>query len=152
METNAKTPSLLRDFCEDRQPKILSSQRREYLPKILWPNKKGFKSRNFVLINSPLEQHFGVRRQDSILMYVLVQIALRKQCYGSKKWRWLIQWTIWNLRVPFTLKLISRFRAARREDCNCPEQKHPEFCSKTVSLEEPKSSKSRPILSWKTDR
>ena len=26
--------------------------------------------------------------------YVLVQISLRKQCCGSKKWRWSIQWTI----------------------------------------------------------
>ena len=30
--------------------------------------------------------------------YVLVHNFLRKQCSGSKKWSWLIQWTIWDLR------------------------------------------------------
>ena len=33
------------------------------------------------------------------MWYVLVHNSLRKLCYGSKKWRWLIQWIIWNLRV-----------------------------------------------------
>ena len=33
------------------------------------------------------------------LRYVLVHNFLRKLCYGSKKWRWLNQWTISNPRV-----------------------------------------------------
>ena len=30
--------------------------------------------------------------------YILVHIFLRKQCIGSKKWTWLIQWMIWCFR------------------------------------------------------
>ena len=52
-----------------------------------------------ILINSPLQQHLLVGRKDSRLRYVLVHNVLRKLCYGSKKWRWLNQWMIWNLRV-----------------------------------------------------
>ena len=40
--------------------------------------------------------------------YVLGEHFPRNQCYGSKKWRWLIQWTIKNLRALFKETLISR--------------------------------------------
>ena len=43
---------------------------------------------------------------------------LRKRCYGSQRWRWLIRWMIKNLRALFR---------ARREDCISLEQDHPEF-------------------------
>ena len=50
------------------------------------------------LTRSVRQQHSLVGRKDSRLRYVLVHNFLRKQCFGSKKWRWLIQWMIWCLR------------------------------------------------------
>ena len=40
----------------------------------------------------PDQQRLLDGRQDSRLRYVLVHNFLRNLCYGSKKWRWLIQW------------------------------------------------------------
>ena len=48
----------------------------------------------------PHQQHLLVGRKDSRLRYVLVHNFLRKLCCGSKKWRWLNQCMISNLRVP----------------------------------------------------
>ena len=43
-------------------------------------------------------QRLLVGRWGSRSRYVLVHNFLRKQCIGSKKWGWFIQWMIWNLR------------------------------------------------------
>ena len=52
-----------------------------------------------ILTNSPRQQRSLVGRQDSRLRYVLADNFLRNLCCGSKKWRWLNQWMISNLRV-----------------------------------------------------
>ena len=54
--------------------------------------------RIFISTNSPRQQHSLVGRYDSRLRYVLVHNFQRRLCCGSKKWRWLIQWIILNLR------------------------------------------------------
>ena len=46
-----------------------------------------------------LQQHLLVGWWNSRLRYVLVHNYQRKLCHGSKKWSWLTQWMIWNLRV-----------------------------------------------------
>ena len=53
----------------------------------------------FMSTNSLHQQHLLVGRWDSKLRYVFVHNFSRKQCCGSKKWRWLNQWMISNLRV-----------------------------------------------------
>ena len=104
---NRDTPPTLR-FARRSSAKIVSSLQREDIHIILWPINKDFRSRNFTLISSLHLQLFHVGRQDSKPRYVLVKIFPQNQCYGSKKWRWLIQWTIKNLRAPFKETLISR--------------------------------------------
>ena len=52
-----------------------------------------------ILTNSPRQQRSLVGRWDSRLRYVVDNDFLRKLCCGSKKWSWLIQWVIWNLRA-----------------------------------------------------
>ena len=55
--------------------------------------------RIFISTNSLTQQHLLVGRKDSRLRYVLAHNFLRKLCYGSKKWSWLNQWMISNLRA-----------------------------------------------------
>ena len=55
--------------------------------------------RIFILTNSKTQQRSLGGRYDSRLRYVLVHNFLRKLCCGSKKWSWLIQWMISNLRA-----------------------------------------------------
>ena len=47
----------------------------------------------------PNSNNIRLLEEDSKPRYVRVHTFLRKQCYGSKKWRWLNQWMIWNLCV-----------------------------------------------------
>ena len=42
--------------------------------------------------------------------------SIRRQCHGSKKWRWLIHWKNWSPRDQF-MEGFSQFRDAGREDC-----------------------------------
>ena len=46
----------------------------------------------------PAPAAFACWKKDSRSRYVLVHNSLRKRCFGSKKWKWLIQWMIKNLR------------------------------------------------------
>ena len=127
VESKAETPSPLRDFCEDRQPWSHSTpvERKSVKNNGVDQQRLQISELHFDKLLTP--RTFSCWKKNQ----------LRQQCNGSKKWRWLIQWTIWNLRVPFTRKLISRFRVARREDCICPQQNHPEF----ILLEEQKEDR-----------
>ena len=57
--------------------------------------------------------------------YVLVHNFLRKRCNGLKKWNWLIQWTIWDLRHLFVVfqcrssveETIPRIMGQTNNDC-----------------------------------
>ena len=51
----------------------------------------------------PYASIFFAGRWGSRLRYVIVHNFLRKQCSGSKKWSWLIQWTIWDFRHLFVV-------------------------------------------------
>ena len=67
--------------------------------RIMGQTNNDCRSRILTLTNSPRQQHSLVGRQDSRLRFVFVHNSLRKLCCGSKKWRWLNQWMISNLRV-----------------------------------------------------
>ena len=83
-EWSRQTQFLLRDFHEVRRPEFNTTLRREEISRI-WDRHKDFKSRNFTLTNSLLHKRFRVGKRGSTPECALVQISLRKQCYGSKK-------------------------------------------------------------------
>ena len=90
--TSDSRHSWLRDFSQDRHPKIHATLRREDSWRIMEQTNKDCRSRNFTLTNSLHQQHLLVGRSDSKLRCVFVHTLLRKLCCGSKKWRWLNQW------------------------------------------------------------
>ena len=81
---------------------------------------------NFSYTNNPLLEDMD----DSRLRYLLGHNFLRKLCYGSKKWRWLNQWMIQDLRHDPTIasalnKIIHNSHFKRRislEEQNGPEE------------------------------
>ena len=79
-------------------PRCPSGPRKDF-QRIVGPTNKDCTFGVFILTNSLNQQHLFVGRYDSKLRYALVDSFLRKLCYGSKKWRWLNQWMISNLRV-----------------------------------------------------
>ena len=149
-----RTHNLPRDFYEVRQAEIHSTLwMREFLG-IMWQTNNDFKSQNFTLTNSPLHERFRVGKQDSRLMYALVQISLRRQCYGSKKWEMVN--SVVDLKSSCSIQGIAPvpdFWGARREDCISTEQDYPEFLiQENGQSGGTKCSESRPIPSRKTDR
>ena len=78
---------------------ILSFQQKEHIDRITWLINKEFRSRSFNLTHSPLLQRFHVGRKDSRTRKVLVLVFSRRQCYGSKRWRWSFRWTTENHRA-----------------------------------------------------
>ena len=74
---------------------------------------------------------------------MLVPVFLRRQCYGSKKWRWSIRWTTLNHRARLRVILISpnfetldaRIASALNEIIQNS------YFKKKVSLEEQKAQK-----------
>ena len=90
----AKHQFRIRDANQDRQPEIQSSLVRETLQRIIGQTNNDCRFQIIILTNSPRQQHLLVGRYDSRLRYVLVHNFPRKLCFGSKKWRWLIQWMI----------------------------------------------------------
>ena len=72
---------------------------REDFQRIVGQTNKDCRFRIFTLTNSLHQQHLLVGRQGSKLRYALVHNFQRKLCCGSKKWRWLNQWMISNLRT-----------------------------------------------------
>ena len=93
-----KNKTKIRDASLDRQPKIQSSLVSEILQRIMGQTKNHCRFRIFILTNSLHQPRLLAGRKHSRLRYVLVHNFLRKRCNGSKKWRWLFQWMIWNLR------------------------------------------------------
>ena len=89
----------IRDASQDRQPEIHSSQVSEDHQRIMGQTNKDCRFQILILTNSPRQQRSLVGRKDSRLRYVLVHNFQRKLCCGSKKWSWLIQWMISNLRA-----------------------------------------------------
>ena len=89
----------IRDASEDRQPEIQSSQVREDFRRIVGRPTTTADFRFSFLTNSPRQQHSLVGRYDSRLRCAPVHNFQRKLCCGPKKWRWLNQWMISNLRV-----------------------------------------------------
>ena len=82
---------------------------------------------------------FACWKMRSKLRCVLVHNFLRKVCCGSKKWRWLIQWMISNLRVLSEELLVQTLSCSTREALNKIIQ-NTRF-KKKVSLEEMKAHK-----------
>ena len=76
---------------------------------------KDCRFRNFTLTNSPHQQHLLVGRQDSKLRYALVHNFIRKLCLDQKKWSWLTQWMISNLRVLSKELLVQTLSFSTRE-------------------------------------
>ena len=72
---------------------------REDFQRIMGQTNNDCRSQIFISTNSPHQQRSLVGRLDSKPRYVLVHNFLRRLCCGSKKWRWLNQWMISNLRV-----------------------------------------------------
>ena len=95
----AKRQLRIRDASQDRQPEIQSSLVREDFQRIMGQTNNDCRFRILILTNSRTHQRSLVGRWDSRLRYVLVHNFLRKVCYGSKKWNWLIQWMISTLRA-----------------------------------------------------
>ena len=93
------TQPWIRDASQDRQPKNQSSLVREIRHIIMGQTNKDCRFQIFILTNSFHTSNIRLLEEDSKLRYVLVHNFLRKLCYGSKKWRWLNQWMISNLRV-----------------------------------------------------
>ena len=89
----------IRDASLDFQPKIQSSSVEETLQRIMGQTNNDCRFRIFISTNSLHQPRLIGGRWGSRPRYVLVHNSLRKLCNGSKKWRWLIQWMIWNLRV-----------------------------------------------------
>ena len=89
---------------------------------------------------------------DSKIKRLLVLIIHRTQCYGSRKWRWLILWTSQNPPDRF-LEKFSKLRDAGLEDCLGSEQDHPEFPvqqeGQSRGTEGPEGG---PVSTRKTDR
>ena len=89
----------IRDASPDRQPEIQSSHVREDLQRIMGQTNNDCRFQILISTNLPRQQNSLVGRRGSRLRYVLVHNFLRKLCCGSKKWSWLIQWMISNLRA-----------------------------------------------------
>ena len=84
---------------QDCQPKIQSYSVEETLQRIMGQTNNDCRFQILILTNSLHRQNLLVGRWDSRLRFVLVHNSIRKLCTGSKKWRWLNQWMISNLRV-----------------------------------------------------
>ena len=85
------------DASLDRQPKIQSSSVEETLQRIMEQTKNDCRFLISTLTSSLRQQPLLAGRLGSRTRYVLVHNFLRKQCNGSKKWSWLIQWMTWDL-------------------------------------------------------
>ena len=85
---------------QDRQPEIQSSPVREIFSKNYWGRPTTTADLRSSFRQIPHVSNIRLL-EDKIqeLRYVLVHNFLRKLCCGSKKWSWLIQWMISNLRV-----------------------------------------------------
>ena len=57
-----------------------------------WSDSKDNKYRNYNSTGSLIHHHFWCGTQDAKHRPQVVRIFRRKQCYGSKKWRWLNHW------------------------------------------------------------
>ena len=95
---SAKHQFRIRDASQDRQPEIQSSPVREDFQRIIGQTNNDCRFQIFISTNSPRQPRLLAGREDPRLRYVLVHNFTRKLCCGSKKWRWLIQWMILNLR------------------------------------------------------
>ena len=107
----------------------------------------------FISTNSLHQPRLLAGRYDSRLRYVLVHNVLRKLCIGSKKWRWLIQWMIYNRRylfVVFECQILEVLDAEIASELN--RIIHNSHFKRTVSLEGQKAQKQDPFPSRETDR
>ena len=98
------------------------------------------------------QQYSLVGRQDSKLSCVLVHNFLRKQCYGSKKWRWLNQWMIWNIRVLSKELMVQTLSCFTRELLQHWTKSSRIPASEKGQSGGNESSQRRPFPLWKTDR
>ena len=115
---------------------------REGLHRIMGQTTNDCRFRNFTSTNSLRQQRLLVGRQDSRLRYVLVHNFLRKLFCGSKKWRWLNQWMIQNLRVLTEELMVQTMRYSTRKLLqHWTESSRIPASRKKVSLEEMKAHK-----------
>ena len=112
---------------------------------------KDCRSRNFTLTNFLHQQHLLIGRWDSKLRYVLVHNFLRKLCYGSKKWRWLNQWMIWNVRVLSKELMVQTLSCSTRELLQHWTKSSRKPASRKGQSGGNESSQRRPFPSRKTD-
>ena len=82
--------------------------------RILWLDSKDSKYRNCNSTNSLIPNYSWFGRYDSQIRWLLVLIFHRKQCCGSKKWRWLIPWMSLNPRDPFLERIFRILRCWTR--------------------------------------
>ena len=82
--------------------------------RILWLDSKDSKFRSCNSTNSPIHNRSWFGKFDSKIKWLLVLNLRWKQCYGSKKSRWLIHKTNWNPRDPFLERIFQILRCWTR--------------------------------------
>ena len=93
---------LLRCLSSTERPMIGSDGEVPHLHSVLGDNMCAWRLVALDFLSSTLSilrvEQLLAGRLDSKLRYVLAHNFIRKLCFGSKKWRWLNQWMISNLR------------------------------------------------------
>ena len=79
-----------------------------------WSDSKDSKYRNCNSTNSLIHNRSWCGKFDSNHKSLLVLVFHRMLCCGSKKWRWLILWTSWNLRDQFMERIFQTSRCWTR--------------------------------------
>ena len=118
------------DASLDRQPEFQSSLVRETLQRIMGQTNNDCRFLISTSTSSLHQQPSLAERWGSRPCFVLVHNSLRKQCNGSKKWSWLIQWVNWDLR-----HLLVVFQ------CHWTKSIHHSHFKRRISLEEQKAQK-----------
>ena len=93
-----ETLRILQYLHRSSQLGILPLMQKEPIRRIACLNRRGIKSWKCISINSLILRHFSVGKRASRPTYVPVLTFPRMPCCGSKRWRWLTQWTILRRR------------------------------------------------------
>ena len=122
------------------------------ISRIAWLSNRGIRSRNCTSMNTLIFRHFSVGQRASRPRYVPVVTFLRKLCFGSKKWRWSIQWTIIRRRSHFGGHIFPNFEMLGAKIASALKKIIMNtYFKKKVGLQLQKAQNGRPIAPWKTD-
>ena len=122
---------------------------KQRIGKIARLNQRG--ARKCIWINSLIFRHFSVGERAPKPRYVPVLTLPRKQCYGSKKWRWSIRWKFLSHRDQVE-NIISRIlRCSMRRLRLIWRSSSLIRTSRRESVWRSKGADARPISSRKTD-